>query len=206
MGAFAGERIRAARQMLGISQTELAEAVGVGQSMISQVENGSRTATRDLLAAVGRTTGTPRSFFDAVPPDLPTGTLRFCKLALARAWGTRRAKNLVYEAYRVVVQLVQEAGLESPTLPMITGHLNSGDVERLALEARDALGLSGDGPVRHVTRLCERANIVAAPLVLPGVEDDEGDAVGHFGMSMWPSAGEPALVGYFTMPAGDRQR
>src|SRR5262249_57092646 len=148
MGAFAGERIRAARQMLGISQTELAEAVGVGQSMISQVENGSRTATEDLLAAVARTTGTPRAFFDAMPPDLPTGTLRFRKLASARAGDTRRAKVLFDEAYRVVAQLMQEAGIESPTLPMVTGHLDSDDVERLALEARGALGLSGDRPVR----------------------------------------------------------
>jgi Zn-dependent peptidase ImmA (M78 family)/transcriptional regulator with XRE-family HTH domain len=205
--AFAGERLRSARNLLGISQAELANAVGIGQSMISQIENGSRAASEDVIAAVAAATGTPRSFFDAMPLDLPTGTLRFRKLATARAGDTKRAKALFDEAYRVVADLTREAGLTPVSLPIVIKPIDAAGIEQLALDVREALGLASDVPVSHVTRLCERGHIVVAPLVLPGVtEDDDVDAVGHFGMSMWPGADEPGLIGHFPMPTGDRQR
>ena len=91
--ALTGERIRSVRQLLGISQVDLADAASVSQSLISQVENGTREASEELVQAVATATGTPRSFFDFMPPDIPIGTLRFRKLAAARQGAPRGSRH-----------------------------------------------------------------------------------------------------------------
>jgi transcriptional regulator with XRE-family HTH domain len=45
-----GQRIRLERKRLGISQRELAELVGVHQTMISGIESGERNPSVKLLA------------------------------------------------------------------------------------------------------------------------------------------------------------
>src|ERR1017187_3642038 len=116
--ALTGERIRTVRQLLGISQIELAQAASVSQSMISQVENGTKDATEDLLDAITKATATPRSFFDVMPPDLPLGTLRFRKLASARSGDTKRVKALFDEAFRVILDLLDGEDYPIPNLPV----------------------------------------------------------------------------------------
>ena len=50
-------RIRAARQGRGISQRELARAVGVAQSTLSRIERGERRVSVDRLIAIARALG-----------------------------------------------------------------------------------------------------------------------------------------------------
>ena len=205
--AWAGERIRTVRHLLGISQDQLADAAGVSQALISAVESGNRQATEDLIAAVQTATATPRSFFDVAPMDLSTGTLRFRKLTNAKRSDTRRTETLVQEAYRIAGDLLRGESYRLPSLPQTTETVLSDDViEGLAVETRDALGIDADAPVVHVTRLLERGGIAVAPLVLPGADVHPDDAVGHFGASLWASPAEHPLVGYFPTGAGDRQR
>ncbi|MGW3608924.1 helix-turn-helix domain-containing protein [Micromonospora sp. NPDC005163] len=203
---MAGERIRSLRRLLGISQVELARAAGIRQPIISDVELSVRPATDELLDAIAQATGTPRSFFDVLPPDLPLGTLRFRKLATARQSDTKRVKALFDEAYRVVGDLLSTARYPLPELPVATGEVTDRDIERLALEAREALQIGGDSPVRHLTRSVERAGVAVTPLTLPGDHAAEDEAIGHFGVSHWPGPGDGALVGVFTGGSGDRQR
>lgn len=205
--AWAGERIRTVRQLLDISQDDLARASGVSQSLISSIEAGTRKPSDDLLDAVAHATATPRSFFDVAALDLPPGTLRFRKLAGARATDTRRAETLLREGYRVAATLLAEARLPTPPLaPAESGELTPDDLEHMAGDTRAALGLDDESPVAHVTRRCERAGIAVAPLRLPGSDTDERETVGHFGASCWPSPGEPAVIGVFPGGGGDRQR
>lgn len=203
---LAGERVRTARHLLGVSQEELARASALSQALISQVENGVRTATDEVLDAVARATSMPRAFFDAVPPELPPGSLRFRKLASARRGDIRRVEALLGEAFRIVTHLMVDAKYPSPVLPVQTETPGDEEIERLADETRTALGIGLDAPVRHVTRACERGGVAVVPLNLPGDDSQEGEAVGHFGASFWPGRGEPALIGYFSNGTGDRQR
>jgi Zn-dependent peptidase ImmA (M78 family)/transcriptional regulator with XRE-family HTH domain len=203
---LAGERVRAVRHLLGISQIDLADAASVSQSLISQVENGVKEASEELLMAISEATATPRSFFDIMPPDVPMGTLRFRKLATARQGDTKRIKVLFDEAYRVITELMNEANYPRPDLPQITYEPSVDDLEKLASETRAALQLTDDGPIRHVTRACERAGVAVVPLTLPSIDDNEEGTVGHFGVSCWLSKDDPAVVGYFTGASGDRQR
>jgi Zn-dependent peptidase ImmA (M78 family)/DNA-binding XRE family transcriptional regulator len=204
--ALAGERIRSIRQLLGISQVDLADAASVSQSLISQVENGTREASEELVQAVAAATGTPRSFFDFMPPDIPIGTLRFRKLASARQGDTKRVKALFDEAFRVVSELLDNANYPIPDLPVAVGEVAQDEIEAFATRTREALLIDTEGPIKHLTRACERAGIAVVPITLPNADDDETEAVGHFGVSCWPSRDEPALIGYFSGGPGDRHR
>lgn len=203
---LAGERIRAVRYLLGISQTELSHAASVSQSQISQVENGTREANNEMLDAIAAATATPRSFFSLAPPDVPLGTLRFRKRATARQGDTKRVKALFDEGYRIAADLMIEMHYPRPSLPTATDEVTDDDIEELALRTREALQLGDDGPIRHVTRACERAGIAVMPLSFPGDQETENEAVGHFGVSCWPGPDDPALVGYFAGGPGDLQR
>lgn len=50
-------RIRAARKGRGISQRDLARAVGVAQSTLSRIERGKRRVSVDRLVAIARALG-----------------------------------------------------------------------------------------------------------------------------------------------------
>ena len=204
--ALTGERVRSVRQLFGISQIDLALAASVSQSMISQVENGTREASEDLIQAISEATATPRSFFDIMPPDIPLGTLRFRKLSSARQSDTKRVKTLFDEAFRVVADLLEGVDYPVPNLPVAIGELSHDELERLADRTREALQLDADDPIKHLTRACERAGIAVVPITLPNADEDETETVGHFGVSCWPSRDEPALIGYFSGGPGDRHR
>ena len=75
----AGERVRTLRLLLGLTQTELASAIPFSQSLLSQVESGVKVASEEFVASVASATGTPTSFFDVDPPNVPEGTLRWRK-------------------------------------------------------------------------------------------------------------------------------
>ncbi|MGH3795286.1 MAG: helix-turn-helix domain-containing protein [Pseudonocardiaceae bacterium] len=203
---LAGERIRAIRQLVGISQVDLARAAHVSQPLISQIENGAREASREVLELIAEATATPLSFFYIVPPDIPLGTLRFRKMCGAKAGDTKRVKVLFDEAYRVLTDLLSEVNYPRPDLPVALAEPSPQDIEKIATATREALQLSDDGPIRHITRACERAGVAVVPLTLPSVGDDEEEAVGHFGVSCWLSKDEPAVIGYFSGGPGDRQR
>ncbi|MEV0154144.1 XRE family transcriptional regulator [Micromonospora sp. NPDC050686] len=203
---LAGERIRSVRHLLGVSQVDLSKAANISQSLVSQIENGTKEATDEVLESIASATGMPRSFFEVAPPDVPLGTLRFRKLSSAKQGDTKRVKALFDEAYRIVFDLAIETGLPLPDLPIAQGEIGHDDIEKLAAETREALQLGGDGPIRHLTRACERAGVVVVPLTLPGEHNAEEEAIGHFGVSFWPGKSDPALVGYFSSGSGDRLR
>ena len=203
---LAGERIRAVRQLVNISQVDLAKAAQVSQSLMSQIENGAREASAEILERIADATATPLSFFYVIPPDMPLGTLRFRKSSATRSGDTKRVKVLFDEAYRVITDLLMEVNYPRPDLPMILSEPSLRDIEEIAKATREALQLSDDGPIRHITRACERVGVAVVPLTLPSLGEDEEEAVGHFGISCWLSKDEPAVIGYFTGGPGDRQR
>jgi Zn-dependent peptidase ImmA (M78 family) len=174
--------------------------------MISQVENGTREASEELVQSIARATSTPRSFFDIMPPDIPFGTLRFRRLASARQTDTKRVKVLFDEAFRVVAELMEGASYPIPNLPMASGEVSADEIENFADLTREALQLDAEGPIKHLTRACERAGIAVVPITLPNADDEETETIGHFGVSCWPSRDEPALIGYFSGGPGDRHR
>jgi len=63
-----GNRIRARREQLGMSDTELAVAVGISRRTLQSYEIGTVRATPARLAAIATTLAVPIAFFfDGVP-------------------------------------------------------------------------------------------------------------------------------------------
>lgn len=206
--AAAGERVRALRLLINRSQAQLADAVSVSQAYVSQVESGVRSPTEQFLQEVAGAFDFPRRFLDADPVELPSVTFRFRRRKGTRQTYVRQAEQLLRESYRALWILVRDVSGLTPALPSAPGAAGDPDeIERAAELTREALGLDGDEPVRHLTRAAERAHVLIAPLSLPHAADleDKPAAVGHDGASCWP-AGEVAFAGWFTGGPGDRQR
>lgn len=56
-GPSVGTRLRADREALGVSQSQLAKALGVGQDLLSRWENGDRDVPASKVATVARLLG-----------------------------------------------------------------------------------------------------------------------------------------------------
>jgi Zn-dependent peptidase ImmA (M78 family)/transcriptional regulator with XRE-family HTH domain len=203
-----GERLKTLRDILGLTQTQLAEVSGVSQPWISEVETSSRDATEDKLAQIATATGTPASFFRVRPASVPLDSLRFRKSSAARKTTTRRVHAIYGESYRVTEDLVEAEPYPTPSLPFASGEagLTNAEIEQFAAETREALQLAPDKPIPHLTRALERVGIAVAPMILPDAEGEEQVPVGHFGLSYWGGLGATALIGYFPGQQGDRDR
>lgn len=72
-----GERIKQLRTAAGMSQADLARAVGISQNAVSMWEKGERQSPRgDSLLKLARALGVePGSLFEVGPPVTPTLTL-----------------------------------------------------------------------------------------------------------------------------------
>ena len=207
-GASPAERLRTLREMLGLTQGEMAAMSGISTSWISSVETGARDATDDGLRAIAEGTGTPLSFFSAAPSTVPLDSLRFRKLASASRTVTRRVTAFYSESYRVSEEMLAAQGYPAPPLPCTTVEvLDDQAIEELAADTRQALRLAPDKPIPHLTRALERAGIAVAPIVLTDpAGEQQTTTTHHFGVSYWGGVGECALIGYFPGAQGDRDR
>ena len=69
-----GERVKAARKERGMTQGELGKALGVVQSVISDIENGKLKSWPTHRNAIRRVLGKPLSYFEPEESDLPPET------------------------------------------------------------------------------------------------------------------------------------
>lgn len=206
--ASPGERLRVLRELLGLTQADLAEAAGLSQAWVLSVETGSRSTTDDGLAAIAEATGTPTRFFYARPSSVPLDSLRFRKLASASQKTTNRIHAFFGESFRVTEELLKSEKYPPPPLPYATrNEITLDDVEEFTAVTRESLRLAPDKPIPHLTRALERAGVAVSPIALPDLDGEtQPAATGHFGVSFWAGIGEPALIGYFPGQQGDRDR
>lgn len=179
----------------------------MSQPLISQIQKGIKLVTDDVLVRIAEATGTPMSFFDVDPADLPADTLMFRKKASASAKEVARVEATVREAYRVSVRLMADTKVRRTSLPRAEGDITADDIEDLAAQTRAALGIGSDGVIGHVIRACERAGLPVVPLMLVDSQGQGEDiVVGHSGASCWRGTAEPSMISYFSAGSGDRQR
>ncbi|MCU6454478.1 short-chain fatty acyl-CoA regulator family protein [Sphingomonas sp. A2-49] len=70
---FAGDRLRALRARLSLSQTALSRRLGISTSYLSQIESGDRPITGGVLAALAR--NFPLDWVDVAPADDSAATV-----------------------------------------------------------------------------------------------------------------------------------
>jgi transcriptional regulator with XRE-family HTH domain len=79
-----GHRIRARRTLLGMSQTELADAAGITFQQVQKYEKGTNRVGASRLQQFSETLGVPPSYFFEAPPRLERSNLRSRKASYRR--------------------------------------------------------------------------------------------------------------------------
>lgn len=159
-----GERVRQAREMRALTQTALAEKVGVSQPYVAQVESGYLQPSKEVLEALALRTGFPPAFFrQESSATFPEGSLLFRARRSITATQRAQAHQYAKTIFEGVERMAEKLDLIPVRLPR-----NSEGPEAAARDARAALGLSPDTPIRHLVRAVERGGVlvIALPVAL----------------------------------------
>jgi len=155
------DRITQARELAGLSKTDLAQRLDVSPAAVAQWESGVKHPTADNVAALARALDVPMPLLMRPrPPQLThKGPVTF------RAWSsanTRRANRKAEQVADLVAEiylwLEERVSFPAASLPEVD---HQADVEQAAHEARRAWGL-GDRPLLKLGELLESKGIVLA--------------------------------------------
>ncbi|HUJ99764.1 MAG TPA: helix-turn-helix domain-containing protein [Stellaceae bacterium] len=110
---YAGERLRLARQLAGISQQQLGHALGVSFQAVQKYETGENRLSAGRLVKAAAFLGVDLAFFakDHMPPTEETdASPRFTaeEVGLVRAYRALRSEALRTELRRLLAALVAE--------------------------------------------------------------------------------------------------
>lgn len=200
---FRPERLVSARALTGVTQADLAAAAGVGQPMVSMVEQHQRDFSAELARAFAHAMALPVEYFEVAPRSIPRDSLHYRKQARARASETHRIHELFSEGFRITESLLDGSGYPRQFLPAVQDDVGLLPVERIdeiAQQVRDVLGLDSQAPISNVTRALERVGVVVVPMNITGATLDK-----HAGVSWSAGRGEAALIGIM-QSRGDRDR
>lgn len=193
--AASGYRVKQAREFKGLTQGELAERIGVGQSAIAQIELGLIHPIEQHMAAIAIQTGFPVSFFREHPKfefPLPSHLLLRARQAFS-ARDKKQAHRYAEIAFEAISDLLHRVSIPPLSVPR-----NVTDVVSGAESFRSMLGFAPDSPLPSAMRVAERAGVLVFSSPLPR----ECDA-----FSCWVEAGtarRPAIFMSCFVP-GDRQ-
>jgi Zn-dependent peptidase ImmA (M78 family)/DNA-binding XRE family transcriptional regulator len=191
-----GERIKQAREIRGIKQSELALAIGVDQSYLSYLEAGLREPSEETVQRVALATKFPPAFFKRdMAPEFPLGSLLFRRresLVAVERDRLRQVARLGYELFESM------AGQFKP-IEMHLPRLSQTDPAKAAGLARVSMALSPDTPITHLINRLERNGVFILLLPLTVARAD--------GFSVWADSElrRPVIVLTGGWP-GDRQR
>ncbi|MBA3914900.1 MAG: XRE family transcriptional regulator [Acidobacteriales bacterium] len=164
-----GKRIRQARELGGMTQTVLADALGIDQTMIAHLERGTKQPAFELLEALSVELGFPVSFFcQTDAPEFPAGSLLFRSKAGIGRKVVAQAHAHTELVFELVLRLSASATLIPVTLPSIQDAIEG------ARDTRNAMRLD-DGPIPNLVRAVERLGVLVVPL--PDLKDCDAFAV-----------------------------
>jgi Zn-dependent peptidase ImmA (M78 family)/transcriptional regulator with XRE-family HTH domain len=152
-----GERIRQAREFNGLTQTQLANAIGVKQAAISQMEYSQFEPTESLVQGIAKKTGFLPSFFELEPDDnLPLGTLNY----RARRSAASREEMTVYQYANLLYQQAKRICLDVRMPPNRLPQLRDVSIRQAAQVTRDVMGLTPKEPVKKLLTTIENNGVM----------------------------------------------
>ncbi len=163
-----GNRVMAARKGEGLTQIELATAIGVDCSVISKIETGQHTVDALELSRLAKVLRRPIGWFVTDPP--PSVVSR-----RAGRDDVVRHEDILLEALAQDVEQLIELGVLHPASVEPTSIDTIGAAEQAALDARRAAGLREVEPVWDLVRVVERLGLYAFVLELDGRGSAEAD-------------------------------
>jgi Zn-dependent peptidase ImmA (M78 family)/DNA-binding XRE family transcriptional regulator len=151
-----GSRIKLAREIAGLTQTELAERIGTTQSGIASMEANLYRPSPDYLKILAKETGFGLPFFGPTHVDeFPSGALLYrARTAVTKA-ERQHAHGLTSVAFELAVSLGQKLKQVPVNLPRLKE-----SPERAAQITRTALGIAPHVPVLDLMQRAERNGIL----------------------------------------------
>ncbi|MFB9358565.1 helix-turn-helix domain-containing protein [Actinoplanes nipponensis] len=186
-----GDRVQAARTAAGMSQGELADAIGLDRTMVAKIESGARRVDALELARLAATLRVPMAhFLEAQPVVLSRRAVALTNDTDSEAGRESNLLDVALEGW--IRELRQLIGLGLLTPGRILAYpspvASADDARRAARWLRDKLG-AGSEPVDSLVRLCQQAGQYVLVTELRG---DGASAVdGDLGAAVVSSKGDP---------------
>ncbi len=151
-----GLRIKQAREICKLTQSQLAQEVGVAQSTIAKMEVDVRDWPDDLVQAIAMRTGFPVSFFhQGVGPEFSLGSLLFrCRASLSSTDKTR-----IRQLGQLIFELEEKMAVQTKPIQLHLPSFQGEDPIEAARVTRATLGIPPDTPVPHVINRIERNGV-----------------------------------------------
>ena len=194
--AVNGDRIRQAREIKGLTQKELADAIGVDQSTVARWERDVVAASDAQIELISFATKFPVAFFRrSIGPEFPFGSL----MNRARKSLLSQDRDRLRQVGRLTFELASVLADKFSTIPVHVPQADARDPRQAAQVARNAFGLSPDTPITSIINRLERNGVFV--FAIPD-EIDEHDAY-----SLWADTDprKPVIVVSAGKP-GDRLR
>jgi Zn-dependent peptidase ImmA (M78 family)/transcriptional regulator with XRE-family HTH domain len=178
-----GSRIRLAREVFGITQSDLAALIGTTQSGVASIEAGIYRPSQQFLQTIAMKTGFDPSFFEKGDlPEFPVGSLLYRATVSVKPSVRMKAHGLAQIGYELADSLATKWKKIPVGIPRVTGE----EPATCAQLSRDALGLSPNSPIKNLLLLLERTGVLVLPIP---VEND-----GFDGFSAWTSTARPIIA------------
>ena len=151
-----GLRIKQAREICKLTQSQLAHEVGVAQSTIAKMEVDVRDWPDEVVQAIAMRTGFPVSFFhQGVGPEFSLGSLLFrCRASLSSADKTR-----IRQLGQLIFELEEKMAARTKPIPLHLPSFQGEDAVDAARVTRASLGIPPDTPIPHVINRIERNGV-----------------------------------------------
>ncbi|SFD27582.1 helix-turn-helix domain-containing protein [Streptomyces aidingensis] len=151
-----GSRVAEARAERGVTQMQLAAAIGMDRTALAKIESGSRRVSAVELVAIARELGRRVEWFvDEAPPAL--ASYRGARPEAATQTIDTELDSLVRDTEFVTSQCPELVGGQPEPLP----HPGTAEeAEDLAASARRLLGLDPGEPAHDITRLAADAGLL----------------------------------------------
>lgn len=190
-----GERIRQARELLGETQKDFGEEVGLAQSALSDAERSVSDLSDRVVTAIASHSGFPPEFFER-PPRVTVDEYQFRARMRFKAADRHRAvrsAEVVHESFELMREHASSVTVQIPDLS------HEGPVRAAAI-MRDRLGQHPHAPIPNLLLPIERAGVVVLALPMTAQK--------HDAFCWWNNATDDAypVIAVLAGAPGDRLR
>lgn len=169
-------RIKSMRELLGLTQDDVAQAIGVSKEFISMVESEKRLPSLEVLASLASYFGRDISYFLTTREEPFIAVFRSGELGRKESWELSKVIKLA-DDYAFLEEVTGKVPPLAPTYPdLLAEELKNLRLlycyaERLADEERSRLGL-GREPIKDVFSLIESQGLHIIRREMDGVNLD----------------------------------
>lgn len=160
--SFFPERLRLARQLLGLSLDAVGEQVGASRQFLHQLETGAKEPTDDMKSALAASLEVHSNFFSLpLANQVQAEHCHFRKLKTVPQWLALQASARASGVSLIVEALEQKVGFPEVDIPSFTQPTEQPvAIEAAAEMARSYWNLGLDAPISNMVRVLERAGVI----------------------------------------------